>query len=253
MWRNIISPLNDCHRVHNSYAHSHRYLSSVSVNTTSCSPSAHCCSLRKNSTCALAYEVPTYLSKISLHIFFSSLCYHLCLHWPSSSFWLCQAPILPQDLSRAENTLFSPWQLRGDFLTPRWVRPCYNFSLHFMFLYQTIFHKGNCSSILRVWIFNVSLICGSIYIYIFFFLFPFLCVCARMTLDLSENLPLSLHSFHQVDTRKFFLKTKGIAPLRVGKHAFCQKGGAICIPMTDSCWCMAETNTAFIVKQLSSN
>ena len=174
MWRNIISPLNDCHRVHNSYAHSHRYLSSVSVNTTSCSPSAHCCSLRKNSTCALAYEVPTYLSKISLHIFFSSLCYHLCLHWPSSSFWLCQAPILPQDLSRAENTLFSPWQLRGDFLTPRWVRPCYNFSLHFMFLYQTIFHKGNCSSILRVWIFNVSLICGSIYIYIFFFFsFPF--------------------------------------------------------------------------------
>lgn len=110
------------HRFHNSYAHSHRYLSSVSVNTTSCSPSAHCCSLRKNSTCALAYEVPTYLSKISLHVFFSSLCYHLCLHWPSSSFWLCQAPYCLRIFPRCwEHLSSSPWQLRGDFLTPRWV------------------------------------------------------------------------------------------------------------------------------------
>ena len=74
-----------------------------------------------------------------------------------------------------------------------------------------------------------------IYIYIYIIFFPFLCVCARTTLDLCENLPLSLHSFNHVDTREFFLKTKGIAPLRVGKHAFCQEGGAICIPMTYSC------------------
>lgn len=80
-------------------------------------------------------------------------------------FLTMSGPRLPQDPSHAENTLFSPWHLRDDFLTPRWVRPCYKFSLHFMFLYQTIFHKGNCSSILSVWIFNVSLICGSIYIY----------------------------------------------------------------------------------------
>ena len=159
-------------------------------------------------------------------------------------FLTMSGPILPQDLSHTENTLFFPWHLRGDFLTPRWVRPCCKFSLYFVFLYQTIFHKGNCSSILSVWIFNVSLICGSIYIY---FSFPF---CARMILDLSENLPLSLHSFHHVDTREFFLKTKGIAPLRVGKHAFCQEGGAIYIPMTESCWCMAETKTAFIVKAI---
>ena len=71
--------------------------------------------------------------------------------------------------------------------------------------------------------------------YVYIFLFPFLCVCARMILDLSENLPLSLHSFHHVDTREFFLKTKGVAPLRVGKYAFCQEGGAIYIPMTESC------------------
>ena len=58
MWHNIISPLNDRHRFHNSYTHTHHYLSSVSVNTTISSPSAHCCSLRMNSTRDLAYEAP---------------------------------------------------------------------------------------------------------------------------------------------------------------------------------------------------
>lgn len=56
MWHNIISPLNHCHRFHNSYTNTHRYLSSVSVNTKNNSPSAHCCSRRMNSTCDLAYE-----------------------------------------------------------------------------------------------------------------------------------------------------------------------------------------------------
>ena len=29
----------------------------------------------------------------------------------------------------------------------------------------------------------------------------------------------------------------------VGGEREVQEGGDICIPMTDSCWCMAETNT----------
>ena len=37
----------------------------------------------------------------------------------------------------------------------------------------------------------------------------------------------------------------------VGAGREVEEGRDICIPMADSCWCMAETNN--IVKQLSSN
>ena len=147
----------------------------------------------------------------------------------SLQFLTMSGPRLPQDPSHAENTLFSPWHLRDDFLTPRWVRPCYKFSLHFMFLYQTIFHKGNCSSILSVWIFNVSLICGSvcvcIYIYIYIYNFLSLSVCLCKDDSRSEWKSTSFSTLFQPRGHQGILsQDQGYCTIESGETCFLSRG-----------------------------
>lgn len=151
--------------------------------------------------------------------------------------WLCQAlsslELFHMPFPLLRTLFFPPCPLRDDILSPLgWVRtPCYEFSPHFVFLYQTSYHNRNCGSIWSAWIPTVSLIYRTI-----FPLSSFLCVLVvksvfLLILDVRVDLSRSqrkctsfpLLSLHCMQTRQIFLRTKSILLLRQRNHVFCWK------------------------------